>query len=348
MKSNSNKNLWYVLGGAIVLVLVVALGVSVTGQTTGACVDSDGTDVYTAGWIRYKVGSVEARQGDSCVDSNRVKEYICREGAPASVIKTCKYGCSRGACLKTPPSRPDLIITSQSPSNFRYRSGSETYYDYAVTVKNVGTAATNGNVLITALLRLGDLNSYTLSQSQPRSLAPGEETTLTTSRLVCISELSYQTTARVDNTNVIVESEENNNVHTSTFTCPRMPTPSYDVDLIILGQEVSNMRANTTSITGAKLYDHSVTIQNLGTSSTGNFYATVNMLRTGLDGSSTNQYVARSTSLAAGASTVLTNTFECRNGVFYDVQSTVNPPLVGAPVGETNYDNNVDEYEFQC
>ncbi len=353
MKSNSNKNLWYVLGGVVVIVLVIALGTSLTGQATGTCTDSDGSDIYTQGEVRYILNGAETKQRDNCVGNNSVKEYICKAGRPASSVITCQYGCSSGACLRSPPPKPDLTITSHGPSNFAYKSNSQTDYDYAVTIKNVGTAATDGNVLITALLRLGDLNSYVLSQSQPRSLAPSEEITLNSQRLTCNAETSYQTTVRADQDNRITESDENNNLQTSTFTCPRMTAPVADVDLIIMNQEILNMRANDTNNPNNIAYTHTITVQNLGTTPTGSFYLWVNIQRTGLDGSVVTYSAGKEANLAAGASTDLIVDKTCTKGVFYDeVLTTVNAPYgIGnsqRSITETVYTNNVDETEFQC
>ena len=119
------------------------------------------------------------------------------------------------------------------------------------------------------------------------------------------------------------------------------------VDLKILGQEVSNIHVNRT---GHYVYNHSVTVQNIGTSPTGDFYLRVDVVGRGSDNSPARLYrMERTTNLAAGVSTILTIDVEiaCNNGVFYTGQATVNP-IDTYRMLETNYNNNVGEFEFQC
>ncbi len=104
-------------------------------------------------------------------------------------------------------------------------------YEHNVTIKNVGTAPTNGTTLIIGSLSNDmqaygrGIHNYIIYQPQLRSLAPGERETLSPkTSLICITGESFPTSAKVDPYNNIFESNENNNVHTSTFTCPITPT----------------------------------------------------------------------------------------------------------------------------
>jgi len=67
-------------------------------ETVHTCTDSDGTDIYTYGYITYD----SANYYDYCANSTHILEYYC-SGSPYSVLFFCGlgYSCSGGKCIAT-------------------------------------------------------------------------------------------------------------------------------------------------------------------------------------------------------------------------------------------------------
>lgn len=81
------------------------IGIMCEPSTTGDCIDSDGSNIYTKGWIT-KSGGVAltptqiAGKTDSC-NGNSVIEWTCVPGYTTANARTlnCNLGCKDGACL---------------------------------------------------------------------------------------------------------------------------------------------------------------------------------------------------------------------------------------------------------
>lgn len=65
-----------------------------TTTTPPDCRDSDGNNVNVVGVIVYG----DEKHIDTCADSMRVNEWICRDGKPMQTVMTCAGRCLNGAC----------------------------------------------------------------------------------------------------------------------------------------------------------------------------------------------------------------------------------------------------------
>ncbi|GEM_PF-6447224 len=83
--------------------------------TTPDCRDSDGNNVNVVGVVVYG----DEKHIDTCADTTRVNEWICRNGKPLQTVMTCAGRCLNGACTTAQTTTPTTPLTQVPTTTYR-------------------------------------------------------------------------------------------------------------------------------------------------------------------------------------------------------------------------------------
>ncbi len=103
------------------------------------CTDSDGEDYYSRG-NGTGTNTPEGPVYDTCIDSQKLDELICREKEIVDTTFTCPNGCKDGACIKQEQPK-----TAEYIERTLFVGGSVSAFGHKITLENVGAA---GSVVI--------------------------------------------------------------------------------------------------------------------------------------------------------------------------------------------------------
>jgi hypothetical protein len=149
------------------------------------------------------------------------------------VVLSKAYIGARTAEPAPTPTQPDLVVTSTSWSPANPATGQPV--TFSATIKNQGTGATPAGTILGVQFRVNG-GSPTWSDTHTASLAAGASITLTAnggtggSTWTPSTAANYAITANVDDVARISESNESNNIHTSTLGVAAAPAPPATTD----------------------------------------------------------------------------------------------------------------------
>ncbi|MBI4181858.1 MAG: hypothetical protein HY520_02730 [Candidatus Aenigmarchaeota archaeon] len=186
-----------------------------------SCFDTDGGDnVLVAGSINATLKDFSLGGTDHCIDQYTVGEYACSNDVPGTPQNYAAFGstdcrtvltngiCQAGRCVG---GLADLTVTSFRATSANGSNSSNVSVTFEVTVKNIGI-----NSAPQTYTSVNVIGGGFASIATP-GLAPNALTTVTTG-MNLVRGRTYNATATADWTNLVSESNENNNARTITFT----------------------------------------------------------------------------------------------------------------------------------
>jgi hypothetical protein len=117
---------------------------------TDTCIDSDGNETNTSGYVYGYLDTKFYSIYDSCMDFGTVSENFCRAGYSYSFSTSCQFGCSYGKCNPFPQSCSDsdegFSVNEQGVTSGVYKDSKYSNQDYCLGDSSLMEYYCGGNI----------------------------------------------------------------------------------------------------------------------------------------------------------------------------------------------------------